>query len=164
ALEQTVADLKSRLERTTRTTAEAFSPDPDRLVKPKVLLVDDRPENLCALEAIIGTLGAVPVRAASGPEALQRRLEEDYALILMDVLMPEMDGFETATLVHRRKRSRETPIVFLTAHGDDPALILRGYKAGAVDYLPKPIVPEILQAKVAIFLELHEKSELLRRQ
>jgi signal transduction histidine kinase len=82
----------------------------------------------------------------------------------MDVLMPDMDGIETATLVHRRRRSRSTPIVFLTAHGDDPASILRGYKAGAVDYLQKPIVPEILRAKVAIFLELYQKTELLRRQ
>jgi len=164
ALEQTVVDLKSKLDRATKTTAEIAPQKGDRLGKPKVLLVDYRPENLSALEAIISGLGAAPVRAASGPEALQRLLEEDYALILMDVLMPEMDGFETATLVHRRKRSRETPIVFLTAHGDDPALILRGYKAGAVDYLPKPIVPEILQAKVAIFLDLHEKTELLRRQ
>jgi CheY-like chemotaxis protein len=105
-------------------------------------LVDDREENLSVLEALMGDLNATTVRATSGPEALQRLLEEDYALVLMDVLMPEMDGFETATLVHRRKRSRSTPIVFLTAHGDDPALRLRGYKAGAVDYLQKPIVPK----------------------
>jgi signal transduction histidine kinase len=160
SLEQTVADLRSRVDRVPSSLpASALPPG-----RPKILLVDDRAENLSALEALMSDLNATTVRAASGPEALERLLEEDYALILMDVLMPGMDGFETATLVHRRKRSRSTPIVFLTAHGDDPASILRGYKAGAVDYLQKPIVPEILRAKVAIFLELHEKSELLRRQ
>jgi signal transduction histidine kinase len=162
-LEQTIADLRTRLDRASKAGAEPVQA-PVVPIQPKILLVDDRAENLCALEALMGDLSATTVRAASGPEALERLLEEDYALILMDVLMPGMDGFETATLVHRRRRSRSTPIVFLTAHGDDPASILRGYKAGAVDYLQKPIVPEILRAKVAIFLELYQKTELLRRQ
>ncbi len=143
---------------------EASGPDVKTLPKPKILLVDDRVENLTALEAIVAGCGASTVRATSGREALERLLNEDFALILMDVRMPEMDGYETAQLIHRRTRSRETPIVFLTAAGDDLASILRGYQSGAVDYLPKPVVPEILQAKVQIFLDLHAKSELLRRQ
>jgi signal transduction histidine kinase len=162
ALEQTAADLRTRLDRATRSPSDPVAAG--SATKPKILLVDDREDNLNVLESLIGDLNATTLRATSGPEALERLLEEDFALVLMDVLMPGMDGFETATLVHRRKRSRSTPIVFLTAHGDDPALILRGYKAGAVDYLQKPIVPEILKSKVAIFLELHEKNELLRRQ
>jgi signal transduction histidine kinase len=134
------------------------------LPKPKILLVDDRVDNLTALDAIVSKCGAATVRATSGREALERLLEEDFALILMDVRMPDMDGFETARLIHRRSRSRATPIVFLTAAGDDAGSILRGYESGAVDYMPKPLVPEILMAKVHIFLELHAKSELLRRQ
>ena len=164
ALEKTVADLKFKLERAARATPEPVGPTVRPAGLPRVLLVDDRAENLRALEALIEQCGAASVCASSGPEALKRLLEEDFALILMDVRMPEMDGFETAQMVHRRKRSRATPIVFLTAHGDDPSNVLRGYESGAVDYLPKPIVPEILRAKVAIFLELYEKSELLRRQ
>jgi two-component system, sensor histidine kinase and response regulator len=168
-LERMAVDLRARLDRAvggaTETTGSTSAP-------PKILLVDDRVENLSALDALVAGTGAVTVRATSGREALERLLEEDFALILMDVRMPEMDGFETAQLVHRRKRSRATPIVFLTAHGivfltahgDDTASILRGYESGAVDYLPKPVVPEILRAKVAIFLELYAKSELLRRQ
>ncbi len=163
-LEQTVTELRSRLERAGSKSGPEAVVAPNTPIQPKILLVDDRAENLTALEALMGDLKATTVRAASGPEALERLLEDDYALILMDVLMPGMDGFETATLVHRRRRSRSTPIVFLTAHGDDPASILRGYKAGAVDYLQKPIVPEILRSKVAIFLELYQKTELLRRQ
>jgi signal transduction histidine kinase len=163
-LEQTVADLRTRLDLAAKASAEPVPSPALPLPEPKILLVDDRAENLSALEALMGDLKATTVRASSGPEALERLLEEDYALILLDVLMPGMDGFETATLVHRRRRSRSTPIVFLTAHGVDPASILRGYKAGAVDYLQKPIVPEILRAKVAIFLELYQKTELLRRQ
>jgi signal transduction histidine kinase len=162
ALEQQVAELRTRLDRAAKPSVEP--PPAGTPMLPKVLLVDDRVENLSALEALMGDLNVTTVRATSGPEALQRLLEEDFALILMDVLMPGMDGFETATLVHRRRRSRSTPIVFLTAHGDDHASILRGYKAGAVDYLQKPIVPEILRAKVAIFLELYQKAEQLRRQ
>jgi signal transduction histidine kinase len=163
-LEKTVAELKFKLDRASRAAPEPGGATVRPAGLPRVLLVDDRPENLSALEALLEGCGAATVRAASGPEALRRLLEEDFALILMDVRMPEMDGFETAQLVHRRKRSRATPIVFLTAHGDDPVSVLRGYESGAVDYLPKPIVPEILRAKVSFFLELYEKGELLRRQ
>jgi signal transduction histidine kinase len=163
-LERTVTELRFKLDRASRTAPETGGAPVQPTGAPRVLLVDDRSENLSALEALLEGCGAATVRAASGPEALRRLLEEDFALILMDVRMPEMDGFETAQMVHRRKRSRATPIVFLTAHGDDPASVLRGYESGAVDYLPKPIVPEILRAKVSIFLELYEKSELLRRQ
>jgi signal transduction histidine kinase len=162
-LEQTVSELRTRLDRAAKASADPLTPGLAP-IQPKILLVDDRSENLSALEALMDDLKATTVRASSGPEALECLLRDDYALILMDVLMPGMDGFETATLVHRRRRSRSTPILFLTAHGVDPASILRGYKAGAVDYLQKPIVPEILRAKVAIFLELYQKTELLRRQ
>jgi two-component system, sensor histidine kinase and response regulator len=161
-LERMIAELKAKLDRGARVSWEMAGPK--ALPKPKILLVDDRSDNLTALEAIVSDCGAATVRANSGREALERLLNEDFALILMDVRMPEMDGFETARLIHRRTRSRATPIVFLTAAGDDSMSILRGYEAGAVDYLPKPLVPEILQAKVHIFLELHAKSELLRRQ
>src|SRR5262249_16346845 len=165
ALEQSVADLRTRLERVTK------GPLPDPLLpgaappaKPKVLLVEDREENLAGPQALIVAVNGVSVRAGSGPEALQRLLEDDFALVLLDVLMPGMDGFETATLVHRRKRSSATPIVFLTAHGDDPALILRGYNAGAADYMPKPLVPEVRPGQVAIFPHPHETPHLRRRQ
>jgi signal transduction histidine kinase len=164
ALEKTVSDLKYKLDRAARMTPEPGMPAPRTVGLPRLLLVDDRPENLSALEALLEGCGATTVRATSGAEALKQLLQEDFALILMDVRMPEMDGFETAQLVHRRKRSRATPIVFLTANGDDPTSVLRGYESGAIDYLPKPVVPEILRAKVAIFLELYEKTELLRRQ
>lgn len=165
SLEKTVIELRFRLDRASRAAApESPGSSVHPAGTPRVLLVDDRPENLSALEALLEGCGAATVRATSGTDALKRLLEEDFALILMDVRMPEMDGFETAQMVHRRKRSRATPIVFLTAHGDDTASVLRGYESGAVDYLPKPVVPEILRAKVSIFLELYEKSELLRRQ
>jgi len=164
-LERTVAELKGRFDRGAPAPWDPGSGSGFKsLSKPKILLVDDRADNLTALEAIISTCGAATVRANSGREALERLLVEDFALILMDVRMPDMDGFETARLVHGRQRSRAIPIVFLTAAGDDAGSILRGYESGAVDYLPKPLVPEILQAKVHIFLELHAKSELLRRQ
>lgn len=127
----------------------------------KILLVDDRPENLVTLEAILEDLGEDLVRASSGREALRQVLNHDFAVILLDVKMPDIDGFETAALIRERERSRHTPILFLTAHRDDEHLF-RGYYAGAVDFLFKPLNPEVLRSKVSVFVELAKKNELLR--
>jgi two-component system, sensor histidine kinase and response regulator len=129
-----------------------------------ILLVDDRPENLLALEAILSPLGHDLVKAHSGTEALRHLLERDFAVILLDVQMPDMDGFELASLVRGRNRSRYTPIIFLTAFQSNDKQVFRGYSLGAVDFLFKPIVPEILKAKVAALVELFEKTEEVKRQ
>ena len=129
--------------------------------KAKILLVDDRPANLLTLESILEDLGQELVQASSGKEALRHLLNDDYAVILLDVNMPEMDGFETATLIRERERSRHTPILFITAHKDDEHQF-RGYYAGAVDFMYKPINAEVLRSKVAIFVDLNRKTELLR--
>src|SRR6267143_1634089 len=129
----------------------------------KILLVDDSAENLISLEAALDGLGQDLVLAQSGMEALRHLLEDDFAAILLDVKMPEMDGFQTAELIRSRKRSRNTPILFLTAYKSDEHLF-RGYHIGAVDYLSKPIVPEILRSKVAVFVELSRNTALLRHQ
>ncbi len=128
----------------------------------KILLVDDRPANLLALETILEDLGQELVKATSGKEALRQILNEDFAVVLLDVRMPDMDGFETAALIRERERSRHTPILFVTAHKDDEHLF-RGYYAGAVDFLYKPINPEVLRSKVSVFVDLSRKSELLKR-
>jgi CheY-like chemotaxis protein len=130
----------------------------------KSLLVDDRPENLLALESILGSLGHELVTAPSGEEALRAVLREDFAVILLDVRMPGMDGFEVASHIRLRERSRDTPIIFLTASGDGPHQTLRGYAAGAADYLTKPFDPWVLRAKVGVFAELHRKNQQLREQ
>jgi two-component system sensor histidine kinase/response regulator len=109
-------------------------------------------------------LGQNLVRAESGREALKRLLSDDFAVILLDVKMPEMDGFETAELIRQRDRSRHTPILFLTAADTTQTQAVRGYAVGAVDYLVKPVVPEFVRSKVAVFVELAKKNELLRRQ
>ena len=130
----------------------------------KLLLVDDRPENLLALEAILEPLEADLVRAASGEEALRRLLHEEFAAILLDVQMPGMDGFQTAELIKQRERTRHVPILFLTAISKDAEHVFRGYSAGAVDYLMKPFDPLVLRAKVAVFIELWQKTMELRRR
>jgi PAS domain S-box-containing protein len=129
-----------------------------------VLLVDDVEENLVALEAILAPLGQRLVKANSGEEALRALLREDFACILLDVQMPRLDGFETAELIKQRERSRHIPIIFLTAISKDERHVFRGYSAGAVDYLFKPFDPEVLRSKVSVFIELHAKTEQLRRQ
>jgi CheY-like chemotaxis protein len=133
-------------------------------IKAKVLLVDDRPENLLALEAILQGLDQELVTADSGEEALKRLLTDDFAVILLDVQMPGMDGFETAEHIKRRERTRHVPIVFLTAIDREPHHAFRGYSSGAVDYLAKPFDPWVLRAKVAVFLDLWEKSRQLQDQ
>ena len=135
---------------------------PGRTVK--ILLVDDQPNNLLALEAVLDHPDYNLVKAHSGEEALRRLLRDDFALILMDVLMPGMDGFETAELIRQRERTRYTPIIFVTAIGQSEAHVARGYSAGAVDYLFKPLIPEVLRSKVAAFVELFRKTEEVKRQ
>jgi signal transduction histidine kinase len=129
----------------------------------KILLVDDKPENLIALEAVLETLGQDLVKAESAREALRHLLEHDFAAILLDVKMPDMDGFECAAMIRERERSRDTPILFLTALKSEEHLF-RGYFMGAVDYLSKPIVPEILRSKVAVFVELARKNMMLQQK
>jgi signal transduction histidine kinase/DNA-binding response OmpR family regulator len=130
----------------------------------RILLVDDTEGNLCALEAMLDDLDADLVTASSGADALRRLLEQDFALVLLDVRMPGIDGFETAELIRARDRSRHTPIIFLTAYHGDRAQEARGYALGAVDFLPKPVLPEVLRGKVAALIDLHRKNEELRRQ
>ncbi len=129
-----------------------------------ILIVDDEPSNLLALEAILEPLHVNLVRATSGKEALRHTLKDDYALVLLDVQMPEIDGFETAELLRKRARTRDVPIIFLTAISKDRKFISRGYDVGAVDYLFKPYEPDVLKAKVAVFVELARKNEIIRAQ
>jgi len=132
--------------------------------KVNVLLVDDHPENLLALEAILEGLGQHLVKAHSGEEALRCLLHQDFAVILLDVQMPGMDGFETATLIRNRARSQHTPIIFLTAFSTSESLMFKGYSLGAVDYLFKPVEPDILTSKVSVFVDLFKKTAEVRRQ
>jgi two-component sensor histidine kinase/DNA-binding NarL/FixJ family response regulator len=120
----------------------------------KLLLVDDKPENLYSLCALLDDPGFQFVTASSGTEALEHLLREDFAVIVLDVRMPDMDGFETARLIRQRERSEGTPIIFLTGYVDGGAGMFKGYELGAVDYLVKPFVPAILKAKVAVLAEL----------
>ena len=131
--------------------------------KINILLVDDRPSNLLALEAILEELNQNLVKARSGEEALSCLLREDFALILLDVTMPGMDGFETASLIRARPRSEHVPIIFVTGINTDQSDMTKGYSLGAVDYISTPLVPEILRAKVAVFIELHRQRRELRR-
>ncbi len=132
--------------------------------KANVLLVDDRPENLIALEAVLDSIEQNLVKANSGQEALRCLLNQDFAVILLDVNMPGMDGFETATLIRNRERSRHTPIIFLTADNSSDTRVSKGYSLGAVDFLFKPLNSEILSSKVAVFVELFKKTEEVKRQ
>jgi PAS domain S-box-containing protein len=143
---------------TARAPASAVIPD-----RVKLLLVDDDRDNLLALQAVLEPLRQELMLAESGTDALRLCLEHDFAAILLDVRMPELDGFETAELIRARKRSRQTPILFLTAYRSDEQLF-RGYDMGAVDFLFKPIVPEILQSKVSVFVELSRTTQLLQQQ
>jgi PAS domain S-box-containing protein len=129
-----------------------------------ILLVDDRPENLLALEAILEPLGQNLVKALSGEAALRQLLRHDFALILLDVQMPGIDGFETAALIKERERTRHIPIIFVTAISKDDKYVFQGYSSGAVDYIFKPVHPEILKSKVSAFVELWKKTEEVRRQ
>jgi signal transduction histidine kinase len=129
-----------------------------------ILIVDDRPENLLALEAILDGRGLAVVPANSGREALKALLVQDFALVLMDIAMPGLDGYETAELMRRHERLRLTPIIFLTANSPAEALVAKGYSVGAVDYLFKPVVPEVLLSKVNVFVELYHNRQTLKAQ
>jgi CheY-like chemotaxis protein len=136
----------------------------------RILLVDDREQNLLALEAVLNSLDQVLVKASSGEEALRALLKDDYALILLDAQMPGMDGFETASRIKARTRTRDVPIIFLTAVDADQQHAYRGYAAGGADYISKPFDPWVLRAKVQVFVDLWlagrrlaTQSEFLRR-
>ena len=131
--------------------------------KVNILLVDDKPERILSLEAVLENLNQNIVRAFSGREALRALLQDEFAVILLDVNMPGMDGFETASLIRQRKATQHTPIIFVTASNDDEHLA-RGYSLGAVDYIQAPFSPDVLKAKVSVFVDLAIKSEQVKRQ
>ncbi len=129
-----------------------------------ILAVDDDPRTLMALQELLGGEGQSVVVATSGEEALRYVLKQDFAVILLDARMPGVDGFETARMIRERERSRQTPIIFLTGAYEDVASMFRGYEAGAVDYLVKPLVPEVLKSKISVFVELFNKNAVLVRE
>jgi PAS domain S-box-containing protein len=133
-------------------------------MRPSILLVDDRPENLLALEALLEPLDAVLVRANSGDEALKRILSREFAVILLDVQMPGLNGFETAKLIKAREKSRYIPIIFLTAISKDEQFVFEGYSVGAVDYMFKPFPPDVLRSKVSVFMDLYYKQQQIHEQ
>src|SRR5689334_5927852 len=134
-------------------------------MRPKILLVDDREDNLMSIEAILEPNGYQFVRAHSGREALKILLAEfDFAMILMDVKMPNLSGFETAALIYEREKLKHIPIIFITAHSYGDENIFKGYRAGAVDYIYKPINSDLLRAKVSVFVELYRKNHQLIAQ
>lgn len=162
-----LADTESRLDWTptaSRQNGSAKPSPPGSLPKANILLVDDRADKLLAVEAILSGLGQNIVKARSGKEALRHLLHMDFAVILLDVSMPCMDGFETAALIRKRPSSEHTPIIFVTSINNSENHIAKGYSLGAVDYMLTPIVPDILRSKVAVFVELHKKSELIKVQ
>src|SRR5260221_5118681 len=134
-------------------------------MKPKILLVDDREDNLLSIDAILAPDGFQFFRAYSGHQALKILLNEfDFAMILMDVKMPVLNGFETATLIYEREKLRHIPIIFITANNYGDENVFKGYKAGGIDYIFKPINPEVLRAKVAVFMDIYRKNVLLFEQ
>ncbi|HEX2657259.1 MAG TPA: response regulator, partial [Polyangia bacterium] len=138
--------------------------DSEGVIAGDILVVDDNNANLVAMEAILAALGVRVSRAQSGEEALHILLERDFAVILLDVQMPLLDGFETARMIRERRRSRHTPIIFVTAHGRDEQDVLAAYQLGAVDFLFKPVLAEVLRSKVSVFVELQRRTALLTRQ
>ena len=145
------------------TSTPQFSAQAEPLTT-NILVVDDHPSNLLALEAILEPIGQVLVRASTGREALRHVLRQDFAVILLDVQMPDMDGFETARLIRQRQRSRYTPIIFLTAHSREESDLIHGYEHGAVDYVVKPFNPDVLRWKVEVFVALYLQQQRLQRQ
>jgi signal transduction histidine kinase/DNA-binding response OmpR family regulator len=135
----------------------------DQMDRANILIVDDLPEKVLVLESILEDLGQNLIVARSGPEALREVLAREFAVILLDVNMPDMDGFETATLIRQRRRSAHTPIIFITAFADE-IHAARGYSLGAVDYILSPVVPEMLRTKVKVFVDLHLMAQQIRRQ
>ena len=137
---------------------------PSPVSKVNILLVDDQPQNLLALEAILSEMGENLVKADSGRAALKALLDQEFAVVLLDVQMPGLDGFETAGLIREREKSRGTPIIFLTAISRSDTAVFRGYELGAVDYMSKPFHPEVLRAKVTVFVELFRQRDAIKRQ
>jgi signal transduction histidine kinase len=129
-----------------------------------ILIVDDTAENLIALEAVLGDLGVRLVKVNSGQEALRMLLKEEFAVILLDVNMPGMNGFETAALIRQRKHSEHVPIIFVTAISTTDTHMFKGYSLGAVDYIFTPVNAEVLRSKVSVFVELVKKSQALKEQ
>jgi CheY-like chemotaxis protein len=127
-------------------------------MKAKILLADDRAENLYSLQAILAPMGQELVFVRSGEAAVEAALANEFAVIVLDVVMPGMDGFETATQIKRRGRTADVPIIFLTAAGAEPQLAFRGYAVGAADYISKPFDPWVLKAKVKVFVDLYLKD------
>jgi CheY-like chemotaxis protein len=140
------------------TTAEPTSDE-----RASILLVDDMEDNLVALEAVLGSLNEPLVRARSGEEAMKALLRRRFAVVLLDIRMPGMDGFETATNIKRLDQTKDVPIIFLTGTDSDAGYAFRGYATGAADYLTKPFDPWVLRAKVTVFLDLHRKNQQLER-
>jgi CheY-like chemotaxis protein len=138
-------------------------PKPGPPAPVNILVVDDRPAQLSAMEALLADLGENVVCVSSGADALRQLLERDFAVLLLDVNMPDMDGFETATIIRQRSRLRHIPIIFITA-GSDDTHALQGYSLGAVDYILTPVVPEVLRTKVRVFVELFRMTAQLKRQ
>jgi PAS domain S-box-containing protein len=132
--------------------------------KVNILMVDDRPENLMALESTLGDIGLNLIKANSGTEALRWLLKEEFAVILLDVMMPDMDGFETAELIRQRRNTEHTPIIFVTANTTEESNLIRGYSLGAVDYIQKPYNKQILRSKVNVFVDLYRKTEEIKKQ
>lgn len=140
---------------------EGVNPPPDQA---SILLVDDRPDKCLAMETILAELDQDLVVVHSGKEALRLLLDRDFAVILMDVNMPGLDGFETAHLIRQRRSLEHTPIIFITAISDTDTHVSRGYSLGAVDYILTPVLPDVLRTKVSVFVELFKKNQLLKRQ
>jgi signal transduction histidine kinase/DNA-binding response OmpR family regulator len=144
-------------------TAGGAAPSDDPADRADILIVDDLPEKLLVFETVLGDLNQNLVFARSGADALRQILRRDFAVILLDVNMPDMDGFETATLIRRYKRAAHTPIIFITSYADEMQTA-RGYSLGAVDYIPSPVVPEVLRSKIRVFVELHILQRRIARQ
>ena len=134
------------------------------LTPPQILIVDDKIENLITLEHLLDQFNVKLIRATSGEEALGHTLDNDFALVLLDVRMPGMDGYEVAELMRGNKKTRQIPIIFVTAQSGADAHIFKGYESGAVDYLIKPLNSEIFRSKVAVFLELYEQKQALHQK
>ncbi len=149
--------------RTPHAAAEALRPAAPDDDKVDILIVDDLPEKLLVFETVLGELGQNLVFARSGADALRQILQRDFAVVLLDVNMPDMDGFETAALIRRYRRAAHTPIIFITSYADEMQTA-RGYSLGAVDYIPSPVVPEVLRSKVRVFVELHVLQRRIARQ
>jgi signal transduction histidine kinase len=129
-----------------------------------ILIVDDDPASLTVMQEILANQGARLVTATSGEEALRKVLDDDFAAILMDVRMPGIDGFTTASMIRERKISRYTPIIFVTGHAEDLTTMFKGYRAGAVDFIVKPVIPDVLRSKLSVFVGLHDMNRILNAE